>query len=170
MPLSFGKYILIVCLMLGGFSADFYSKKWAQAQLRAKPPVVVVTGLLDFGFAENRGMVFGVLNNKMPHVAHHGLVAIRALLLIGLTIFIGMMRKKSIWFILPFTLFWAGAIGNLIDPFLYGYVVDFIHMQLGSVFNWPFYYNLADAYITIGVALLVVNGSLFKKMEVRIEK
>jgi signal peptidase II len=51
----------------------------------------------------------------------------------------------------------GGAIGNLIAPFLYGYVVDFIHIQAGNVLNWPFYFNLADAFITIGMILLIIQ-------------
>ena len=58
-------------------------------------------------------------------------------------------------FLLPFLFFWIGALGNLIDPFKYGYVVDFIHIQAGDFLNWPFYFNLADAYITIGVFLIL---------------
>jgi signal peptidase II len=69
-------------------------------------------------------------------------------------------RKKPILFLLPFLLFWAGAIGNIIDPFLYGYVVDFIHIRLWKYDIWPFYFNLADAYITFGMIIFLILNLL----------
>ena len=60
-------------------------------------------------------------------------------------------------------LFWVGAIGNLIDPFVYGYVVDFIHIHAGNVLNWPFYFNVADACITVGMILLLMQSERFDR-------
>jgi signal peptidase II len=77
-------------------------------------------------------------------------------------VFIWINRNKSFLFLLPFLLFWAGAIGNLIDPFIYGYVVDFIHIRAGSLINWPFYFNLADAYITIAIPILLIYNTKLK--------
>jgi signal peptidase II len=161
------KYVLIVLVTIGGLSADFFSKKWALNDLRNAPAVTAIKGILDFGFAENRGMVFGIMNNKMNDTSKNSLVAIRVVILIGLTIFIAVSLKRSIIFLLPFLLFWAGAIGNLIDPFLYGYVVDFIHIQLFGILNWPFFFNLADAYVTIGIGLMLLNEFIVKKRPVQ---
>ncbi|MDY0050751.1 MAG: signal peptidase II [Halothiobacillaceae bacterium] len=47
----------------------------------------------------------------------------------------------------------GGALGNLIDRVLYGYVVDFIDVYYGS-WHWPAF-NIADSAITVGVALLL---------------
>jgi signal peptidase II len=52
----------------------------------------------------------------------------------------------------------AGALGNLIDRIGWGYVIDFILVYLG---NWPFpAFNLADAAITVGAVLVVLDGLL----------
>ncbi len=160
------KYVLIVLITIGGLSADFFSKKWALNNLKHSPSVTAIKGVLDFGFAENRGMVFGIMNNKMNDVSKNSLVIVRIIILIGLSIFIGFSLKRSIVFLMPFLLFWAGAIGNLIDPFLYGYVVDFIHLQLFGILNWPFFFNLADAYVTVGIGLMLLNEFLVKKRSV----
>jgi len=53
----------------------------------------------------------------------------------------------------------GGALGNLIDRILYGWVVDFIHLwaRIGDrVVAWPDF-NVADSAITIGAILLVVH-------------
>ena len=47
----------------------------------------------------------------------------------------------------------SGAVGNLIDRALYGYVIDFIDLHVNS-FYWPVF-NLADSFIFIGVALII---------------
>ena len=46
---------------------------------------------------------------------------------------------------LAFCLLSSGAIGNLIDRFLYGFVVDFIH-----VLFFPYIFNFADCCVTVG--------------------
>jgi signal peptidase II len=135
--------------------------------LKHSPTVTAIKGVLDFGFAENRGMVFGIMNNKMNDLSKNSLVTVRIIILIGLSIFIAFSLKRSIMFLLPFLLFWAGAIGNLIDPFLYGYVVDFIHIQLFGILNWPFFFNLADAYVTFGIGLMLLNEFIMKKKPVQ---
>lgn len=150
--------------MLGGCSADYHSKAWAKENLKNKQTVTVVKNFIDLGFAENRGMVFGILNGKMPHLAGIVTAAFRVLIIFALMLFIGFNRRKPFLLLLPFLLLFVGAAGNLIDPFLYGYVVDFIHIKAGNVLNWPFYFNVADALITIGLILL-----LFQRDKIRFE-
>ncbi len=54
-----------------------------------------------------------------------------------------------------FALIIAGAIGNLIDGFLYGHVIDYILFHTAT---WSFaVFNLADSFITIGAGLVIVD-------------
>jgi len=48
----------------------------------------------------------------------------------------------------------AGAVGNLIDRVIYGYVIDFIDIHIEPYFYWPVF-NVADSAITIGACMLV---------------
>ena len=60
---------------------------------------------------------------------------------------------------LSFGLILGGAVGNLIDRVLYGWVIDFIHLWArvgGKTWSWPDF-NVADASITVGAVLLIVN-------------
>lgn len=55
----------------------------------------------------------------------------------------------------------GGAIGNLVDRLQHGYVVDFLLVHYGG---WSFpAFNLADAAITVGVALLLVDGFFLER-------
>jgi len=50
----------------------------------------------------------------------------------------------------------SGAVGNLIDRFLHGAVVDFVHLH---AFDYNFYvFNVADSAITVGVIMLLIDG------------
>lgn len=156
------KYLLMLLLIIGGCFADFHSKRWAESTLKGKQPATVIKGILELGFVENKGMVFGILNKTMPTTGKTVLVCFRMLILIVLTIFMVKYRNRRFLFHLPFLLIWAGALGNLIDPFIYGFVVDFIHIHLGNHLDWPFFFNLADAYLTVGIAIVLVFNLFFK--------
>jgi signal peptidase II len=155
------KYLVILLVMIGGCSADYQSKIWAKDHLKNKPAITIVKNFVDLGFTENRGMIFGILNGKMPRFGGIVTMVFRLAVLFVLMLFIWTSRRKPFLFLLPFLLFCVGALGNLIDPFIYGYVIDFIHIQAGNVLNWPFYFNLADAFITIGLFLLLMRSERF---------
>jgi len=58
-----------------------------------------------------------------------------------------------------FGLILGGAVGNLIDRVLYGWVVDFVHVWArfgGRSWSWPDF-NVADASITCGAVLLIIS-------------
>jgi signal peptidase II len=164
MKKKFGKYGLILLLLLGGCIADFQTKLWAQKNLKGKPPVSVIRGFLEVGFLENRGMVFGILN-KSDNA--HGFISavtwVRAAVSIAVLIIIVLKRRMPFYVLAPFLLIWMGAVGNLIDAFKLGYVIDFIHIHAGEILDWPFFFNLADAYVCIGTGMLFVSGSFSKK-------
>ena len=55
------------------------------------------------------------------------------------------------------TLILGGAVGNLIDRIVLGYVIDFISIHIGNIFYWPAF-NVADSAITIGAVLLIYDA------------
>jgi signal peptidase II len=50
----------------------------------------------------------------------------------------------------------GGALGNLLDRLIHGYVIDFIDVYYGA-WHWPAF-NVADSAITVGAVLLVVDA------------
>jgi|WetSurMetagenome_2_1015567.scaffolds.fasta_scaffold57175_2 signal peptidase II len=154
-----GKYALIVVLLVAGLCADMFSKKWANQTRRAAPVLTAVPGLVELGFIENRGMVFGILNRSdNPRRFLSFVTWVRVAVCIAVSCFIVMKRGMPLFFLLPLLFIWMGAIGNLIDIFTRGYVVDFIHIHLWKILDWPFFFNGADAYVCIGAGLLFLNG------------
>lgn len=90
-----------------------------------------------FVFTKNYGAAFGILQ-------HQQLIFI----IISFIVVIAIILIKKDLIALGFLL--GGTIGNLIDRLYYGYVIDFIDLKV-----WPSF-NLADAFSTIGVFLLII--------------
>jgi signal peptidase II len=121
-------------------------------------PVVLVPNYLELRYAENCGAAFGVLDRGPAWVrlALFGPAALAATL--GLFwLFVTGYGGRLFAFSVP--LIASGALGNLIDRFRLGYVIDFVRFHLQDSFVWPTF-NIADATITVGVALLLIEGLL----------
>jgi signal peptidase II len=104
--------------------------------------------------------LFRVHNNG---IAFSMLSGLHDLALIGLTAAVIAFVSYLWWTTTPerwisrwgFALIIGGALGNLIDRILHGYVVDYVLFHLPS---WSFaVFNLADAYISVGAALIVLE-------------
>jgi signal peptidase II len=75
--------------------------------------------------------------------------------LIGLTVYVAMLAPHQRLTRLGLSFVIGGAIGNLIDRVIYGYVLDFFDFYRGGWHFWAF--NVADAAINIGVALMILD-------------
>lgn len=120
------------------------------------PPLVISEGYLELRYAENCGAAFGVLHRGPAwlRLALFGPAAIAATLGLLWLFFTGYGGKL---FAVSVPLIASGALGNLVDRFRFGYVVDFIRFHVQESFVWPTF-NIADATITTGVALMFIEG------------
>jgi signal peptidase II len=120
---------------------------------------VRVAPFFDLVLAWNVGISFGWFQNDGA-LAQIALTAIKAIAVIVLAIW--MARSTTRTATVGLGMIIGGAIGNAIDRFAYGAVVDFalFHVQIGeNTFNW-YVFNLADAAIVAGVAALLYDSFL----------
>jgi signal peptidase II len=120
---------------------------------------VKVTPFFDLVLAWNVGISFGWFQNDNP-VAQIGLMIVKAIAVIVLAIW--MARSRTLIATLALGLIIGGAVGNGIDRFAHGAVVDFalFHLQIGgNTYNW-YVFNLADVAIVAGVAALLYDSLL----------
>ncbi len=118
---------------------------------------VVLTPFFDLVLAWNVGISFGWFQND-SFLAQAVLTAIKAVAVIVLAIW--MARSRNLLATVALGLIIGGAIGNAIDRFAYGAVVDFalFHVQIGgNTYNW-YVFNLADVAIVAGVAGLLYDS------------
>ena len=144
MPI-FGLIVVIVAL-------DQWSKWAIKTSFNLYQSKPVIQDLLHFTYVTNDGMAFGLSFPGGKHV-----LLIMTILLTGFII--GFLWKEKNGHPLikySLALILSGAIGNLIDRFLYGKVVDFLDLMIGD-FHW-YIFNIADSSVTIGMILFIIHS------------
>ena len=135
------------CTAVAVVAADQLTKTYALRSLRDGP--VHVLGTLQFNLSFNTGAAFGLGQGMAP------LFMVGAIAVLVAVIGFGRAAATAPLALVALGLVVGGAVGNLADRFLRdhgGAVVDFIDLQW-----WPIF-NVADAAITVGAALLIVSG------------
>ena len=139
---------------------DQASKYWLLFVLDiAHRGAVKVTPFFDLVLAWNVGISFGWFQNDGV-LAQIILMIVKAVAVIVLAIW--MAWSRTLIATVALGLIIGGAIGNTIDRFAYGAVVDFalLHLQIGAnTYNW-YVFNLADVAIVAGVAALLYDSFL----------
>jgi len=73
-----------------------------------------------------------------------------------ITVWLARLKKDETLLAVALSLILGGAVGNLIDRLLYGYVIDFLDVYYQD-WHWPAF-NVADSAITLGVILMLVES------------
>lgn len=113
--------------------------------------VISLLPFLNLVYVENTGAAFGLFKS-LGSTFFITTSIIATLFLIYL-----MVRDSKNWIV--YSLIISGALGNVTDRLIHGYVIDFIDFHIGE-FHWPAF-NLADSAISIGVVFFLYRS--FKK-------
>jgi len=126
------------------------------AQRIQTTPRVLIPGYLEFRYAENCGAAFGFLDHGPRWLRQALFISAALAAVVGLLwMYIG--HYGGVLFVVSVPMIASGALGNLIDRFRLGYVVDFIRLHYAEQFVWPTF-NVADVLISVGAALLLIDG------------
>jgi len=130
--------------------------KWAvRARLELGESIEIIPGFLDFTRVHNSGAAFGMLNGvDLPYKAA-ALALVALVALTGVAIYASTLPASDRLARLGLTCIVGGAVGNLIDRVTLGYVVDYVDAYWRGWHFWAF--NVADAAITIGAALMILD-------------
>lgn len=139
--------LLIALLVL---AADQASKWWILAVIMQPPTAIEVTPFLNIVLAWNRGVSFGLFNGGGQGAAAWPFIAVS--LAIAALLVIWLARAERRWTAAALGFLIGGAVGNVVDRFRFGAVVDFLDLHAG-VYHWPAF-NLADSAIVTGAAFL----------------
>lgn len=113
----------------------------------------VLPPLLNFRYGENRGINFGLGNG----VSIWFLVVLALVICTAVTVWM-YRTKQSKWAHISGGLLVGGALANIVDRLIYGYVLDFLNNSCCGINN-PFVYNIADIFIFAGALGLVIFTS-----------
>ena len=110
---------------------------------------VNIWSVFNLVWAENRGFGFGVLSSVFQEQWQP--VILSAVVIIAIIVMV-MRGGCRLW--LPLSMVCGGAIGNIIDRIIYGFVFDFLDFFWGN-YHYPAF-NVADAFIVAGAGIMIL--------------
>ncbi|MBQ9757460.1 MAG: signal peptidase II [Clostridia bacterium] len=136
------------------FVADLLTKILAKTHLSELGSVPLLEGVFHLTYVENRGAAFGMMQGR-------GLFfVVVALLFVAVAIWVSVkIKNKPPLLNLGISFMTAGALGNMVDRILSGYVVDFFDFAL---INFPVF-NVADIFVCLGAGALAVFFVFFEE-------
>lgn len=142
-----------LAIIIGGIVLDQISKYWMETALPFETPVRLLP-ILSLYRTWNEGIAFSMLAGQNGIA----IVVMRLVIVAAVIVWWRRSRDAGPLLHLGFALIISGAIGNLIDRFIYGHVIDFILFHMAG---WSFaVFNFADSFITLG-AIAVGTHELF---------
>ena len=142
-----------IAAAVASFAVDQASKLWLLHgfDLAGRAPVRLAP-VLDLVLAWNRGISYSLLTANTD-VGRYALIAATLAATVLLAAWLRQTRSPRMGFALGLLI--GGALGNLLDRFLYGAVMDFVWFHVGH-FSW-YIFNGADCAIVAGVVVLVLE-------------
>lgn len=128
---------------------DQFTKYLASTYLKGGHSIILIKGVFQLHYLENRGAAFGMMQGMKPWFVIGTLVM---LVLMILVYWKSPMEKRYGWARFILILLTAGALGNLTDRLVLDYVVDFFYFEL---IDFPIF-NMADIYVSCGMAFLIL--------------
>src|SRR5436305_15080747 len=138
---------------MGIYLTDQASKACAIHRVRFEDRTVI-SGILDFVYAENRGIAFGQLQEGGAF-GRWFFVVLAAAAAIAVLFYFFRTSRNDDRILGSCALLLAGILGNLTDRVRLGFVIDFIMLHAGE-YHWPTF-NVADASISFGALLLAYD-------------
>ena len=132
---------------------DQISKWWIVTEIMQPPRYIPVFPSFNLVMGWNKGISFGIFDSSSPP---NQWLLISLALMIVTALLIWLWRTDSRIISVALGMIVGGALGNVIDRIHYGAVADFLDFYIGD-FHWPAF-NIADAGITIGVIILVLES------------
>ena len=144
------KKFIIFSIIFISFLLDLITKNYAINNLIINHSVSI-NNYLNFTLAYNYGAAFSFLSDAGGW--QRWVFIIFSLIVITIITFFIIFDKETEYIAFSFVL--GGALGNLYDRLLLGYVIDFIEIHYNN-FYWPIF-NIADISISIGIILLLYS-------------
>lgn len=143
--------VVIISLLL-----DIGSKLLVSKIFILNESKTIIDNFLNITYVRNTGAAWSILDNNTWIVT-----VISLLIIIGIICYVYRNRVSKKILKIGYGLILGGAIGNFIDRIVYGYVIDFIDID---IFGWNYpIFNLADMFIVVGVILVMIDAWRCKK-------
>lgn len=139
---------------------DYWTKSYFTQRLMLGESIEVIPSLFNWTMAHNYGAAFSFLHDAGGWQRWF-FAGIAITVSVGLSWWLVKLPANARWLACALALVLGGAIGNLYDRMVHGYVVDFIHVYYGT---WHFpAFNIADCGITVGAIMLIIDSLFLEK-------
>ena len=142
------------------FGLDQGSQYLADSLLQYHIPVPVIP-FFNLTLSYNTGAAFSFLSDAGGWQRWF-FVVLAIIISTVLITWLKSLASKQRWLAASLALIIGGAVGNVVDRVIFGYVIDFIDVYY-QAWHWPIF-NIADSAITVGVAIMLIDG-IFGKSE-----
>ncbi len=143
--------LIALFIVLAVIGADQLTKALVLRFLPAEgDSAVLLPGVFRFTHVDNTGVAFGLLKD-----ARWAYMIVSVIALILVFVYLWVAGRKNRLETVSISLILGGGIGNMIDRIFRGYVVDFLDFCAFPKI-WNYVFNVADACVCVGVALLVL--------------
>ncbi len=141
---------MILCLVIAALVVflDQITKLLVVQNISEGASVEGIRGVFRLTYIENKGAAFGILSEHRWVFMILSVIAIVAILF-----YLWREKTRSILVCLSLGMILGGGIGNMIDRVVRGSVIDFVDVEL---IHFPYIFNVADAFVCVGCALLIL--------------
>ena len=135
--------ILTVFLVI----ADFLTKKTVILNMNLYESIPVIKDVFHITYVRNPGAAWSMFSKSTPVLG-----VLSASVVMAIILYVAFKRPKNKVLLTALSFLAGGGIGNMIDRFSLGYVIDFLDFRL---INFPVF-NIADIFVVCGAALLIL--------------
>ena len=111
--------------------------------------VIIIKDFFYITYVRNTGAAWSIFSGETL-----GIVIVSLIIILGIIYYIFKNNPESKLEKLGYGMILGGAIGNLFDRIIYGYVIDFFDFYIFG-YDYPIF-NLADSFIFVGVIILII--------------
>jgi signal peptidase II len=150
------KWLLFVILVGMVVAVDQGTKQYVDATFNLYESRPVVEGFFNLTYVRNSGAAFGILSRRDPEFLRLFFLSVTGVALLVVVFYYSRIPWSQRLTLCGLGLIMGGALGNGIDRYTIGQVIDFLDVYVGD-YHWPAF-NVADSAICIGVSLLLIDS------------
>jgi signal peptidase II len=143
---------ITACLLV---IADQVTKFLVISYIPLNTAVELIPGVLDLVHARNPGAAFGMMASSAWEFRSLFFILVSVAALVIIAGMVAFSRDIDSYLLVAFSLFFSGALGNLVDRIRFGEVIDFIDVHWGDL-HWPAF-NVADSALSVGAVIFVFH-------------
>jgi signal peptidase II len=150
------KWWLFIIVVGAVVALDQSTKQYVDTTFNLYESRPVIEGFFNLTYVRNSGAAFGLLSRQNPQFLRLFFLSVTGLALLIVSFYYNRTPWSKRLTLCGLGLIMGGALGNGIDRYAMGQVIDFLDVYVGN-YHWPAF-NIADSTICIGVGLLLIDS------------